>query len=372
MAAHKPPSPGRGGRTSPARRVIGAEAKSRLTGDVSAGARVKPSRDWAGRRPAGKLRDGGFHGPDDDRPRNGVPELQLARMLHAMAEVCRERGSAPAPVSEVCGRSRISRRTFYEMFSDKEDCFLAALEEATSRAAAQVVPAYSHEREWLGAVRAGLRALLCFLDEDTVFGHLLIVQSLAAGPAALQFRAKALKVAIAAVDRGRKEGRPSQAVTGTTAEGTVNAVLGILHERMQAGASAPLSCLSGELMCLVALPYFGPAAARRELERPLPKPANQRRPAAREDALANLKVRLTYRTIRVLQAIESSPGASNREVSTIADILDQGQASKLLARLARAGAIRNLGSGSSAGERNSWHLTDLGAAVAREVGGAVP
>jgi len=289
-----------------------------------------------------------------------------------MAQANREQGSAPATVAEVCGRSRVSRRTFYEMFADKEDCFLAALREATGRAAERVVPAYQREDRWIDAIRSGLRELLAYLDEDPVFAHLLIVQALAAGPAALRYRAETLEPVIAALDRGRRLGPPRQGVTALTAAGVANAVLGILHDRLQAAGGRPLAALLGELMSIVALPYLGPAGARRELERPLPGMAGRGPTAAPGIALPALNLRLTYRTIRVLQAIETAPGASNREVSTIAGIPDQGQASKLLARLARAGVIRNMGAGSAAGEPNSWHLTEVGTALASEVSGAVP
>jgi hypothetical protein len=54
------------------------------------------------------------------------------------------------------------------------------------------------------------------------------------------------------------------------------------------------------------------------------------------------------------------PGASNAEVSARVGIVDQGQISKLLARLARLGLIENQGAGQRYGAANAWHLTDSG------------
>ncbi len=42
-----------------------------------------------------------------------------------MMEVAGERGAGNATVAHVVARSGVSRRTFYEMFADREDCLVA-------------------------------------------------------------------------------------------------------------------------------------------------------------------------------------------------------------------------------------------------------
>ena len=71
-------------------------------------------------------------------------------------------------------------------------------------------------------------------------------------------------------------------------------------------------------------------------------------------------MRLTYRTVRVLMAVAEHPGASNRAIGMTAGIPDQGQASKLLARLRRLGLIQNKGGDPARGEPNAWTLTTTG------------
>jgi DNA-binding IclR family transcriptional regulator len=78
---------------------------------------------------------------------------------------------------------------------------------------------------------------------------------------------------------------------------------------------------------------------------------------------------MTYRTVRVLEAIAAQPGASNRGVAHSAGIADQGQVSKLLARLQRHGLLANRGVGHVKGEPNAWTLTERGARVAYSLGG---
>ena len=78
-------------------------------------------------------------------------------------------------------------------------------------------------------------------------------------------------------------------------------------------------------------------------------------------------MRLTYRTVRVLMAVAAHPCASNRQVADAAGVSDQGQMSKLLARLQHLGLIENAGTGSARGEPNAWTLTTTGHHVERIV-----
>jgi DNA-binding MarR family transcriptional regulator len=79
-------------------------------------------------------------------------------------------------------------------------------------------------------------------------------------------------------------------------------------------------------------------------------------------------MRLTYRTIRVLAAIAAQADLSNSEVAERAGITDQGQVSKLLARLSRLGLIENTGAGQARGTANAWRLTREGRKLQRKIG----
>jgi AcrR family transcriptional regulator len=75
-----------------------------------------------------------------------VAGIQRARLLDAMSALAVERGLNRVSVAHVLARARVSRRTFYEMFADREACFLAVYEDAVERAAARVVPARGRGR----------------------------------------------------------------------------------------------------------------------------------------------------------------------------------------------------------------------------------
>jgi len=289
--------------------------------------------------------------------REQVSDIQRARMLAAMVEVAAERGAGNATVSHVVARSGVSRRTFYEQFADREECFLAAFDEAIQRIADRVVPAFEQPGRWRERIRAALVELLSFLDYDPGTGRLVVVETLGAGPRALERRGNVLAQIIAAVDGGRTEAKKGSAPPPLAAEGVVGGVFSLIHSRVLESDRQPLLELTGPLMGMIVLPYLGAAAAQRELSRPAP--AGEAR-AGSGNPLKNLEMRLTYRTVRVLMAIGSHPGVSNRRIGDEAGITDQGQISKLLARLDHLGLIENSGFGQAKGESNSWHLTPRG------------
>jgi AcrR family transcriptional regulator len=306
----------------------------------------------------------------DGRGREQVSDIQRARMLAAIVDVVAERGAANVTVARVVARSGVSRRTFYEIFRDREDCFLAAFDDWIARIASEVIPAYEQPAIWREKIRAALCALLQLLDYEPGMGRLVIVETLGAGPKALERRQRVLAQVITAVDEGRLEAKGGDGPPPLTAEGIVGGVLAVLHGRLVEKNPGRLTELTGPLMGMIVLPYMGPAAARKELDRPVPKAPARPRPV-NSDPLRELEMRLTYRTVRVLMAVGTLGGRgsypSNRAVGDGAGITDQGQISKLLKRLRRLGLIENKGAGAARGEPNAWTLTERG----REVHGAI-
>jgi DNA-binding MarR family transcriptional regulator len=144
-------------------------------------------------------------------------------------------------------------------------------------------------------------------------------------------------------------------------------VLAVLHARIAQRTGESLMGLAGPLTGMLVLPYEGAAAARRELRRPAPPSAARSHETERTDPIRAAGIRLTYRTARVLSVIAEHPGASNREVGSLAGINDQGQISRLLGRLERVGMIANQSRTLHRGERNSWALTPAGERAANSM-----
>jgi hypothetical protein len=120
-------------------------------------------------------------------------------------------------------------------------------------------------------------------------------------------------------------------------------------------------------MSMIVLPYLGQAAAQKELDRPIRPPVRKR--PSRRDPLEGLDMRLTYRTVCVLMAIATYPGASNRRIAQAAGIADQGQISRLLTRLQNLGLSENANPAQPKGAPNAWQLTTKGQEVERAIRG---
>jgi AcrR family transcriptional regulator/DNA-binding MarR family transcriptional regulator len=313
-----------------------------------------------------------------------VSGVQRARVLASAVRVLAEDGYEGMSVARVTRGARVSRRTFYDLFEGREDCFLAVFEDALGRVSERVRDAYAgvEGKDWCERVRAGLQELLRFFDEEPSLARVLVVDALRAGPRVLVCRAEVLAGVAAAIQEGgvrARRGRGEQ-FSALTGEGVVGGVFAVLHTRLSAEhPTGGLLGLLNQLMAMIALPYQGPATWRRELQRPAVEPVARQRTRSRSgngmsgsslsgsDPLAGLPMRLTYRTLCVLEGIAECPGASNRVVADRAGVTDQGQISKLLARLERLGLIENsTGQGHRpTGEPNVWRLTSRGEEVWR-------
>lgn len=302
----------------------------------------------------------------------GLGEIQRLRLLASMVDVCAESGASSATVARVVARSGVSRRTFYEQFADREDCFLAAFDQTVERIAAVVLPAYRQPLKWSDRMRAALAALLEYLDVNRGAARFAIVETFGAGPKALERRGHVLAHVVAAIDEGRLRSKADSGPPPLTAEGMAGAAFSLVHSRLLDEREGSLIELLNPLMSMIVLPYLGSKAARKELERSMPK-AREDAPRAVSDPLRDLDMRLTYRTMRVLTVVgahsRGGPCPSNRQIADASGIRDQGQISKLLSRLEHLGLVENVAEHRTKGEPNKWRLTERGSEVRGAIAG---
>jgi AcrR family transcriptional regulator len=294
-------------------------------------------------------------------------------LLAAAVGSVEEDGYAGATVARITGRARISRRTFYDLFGNRDECLAAALDDVVGVIRGELAAVGVERVGWRERVRLGLWVILSFLDREPVLARVCVVEALRGGPVLLERREAILASLAGVVDGGRVEGARGGECSALTAEGLVGAAFTIVYARLSRGEREPLTGLLGELMGMIVLPYQGAAVARREQSRPAPTAragvagALGDTVAGVADPLGGVEMRLTYRTVRVLVGVAEHPGASNRQVSEYAGISDQGQVSKLLRRLGSLGLLTNTGPGHLKGEPNAWTLTAKGERVARNI-----
>jgi AcrR family transcriptional regulator len=298
----------------------------------------------------------------------GVLAIQRERILAAAVAAVEQGGYARLTIGRIVARAGVSRKTFYDIFNDRDDCFLAAFEQAVSQARVPLRAAYEREGDWRMGIRSALLELLTLMEERPGLAKLCVVDAFAASQRVLECRIRVIDELAAVVDGGRRLVEGGRVPADMTAEGVVGGVFSVLHTRLVRDERSPLIDLLGPLMSMIVLPYLGTGVADSEVKNAVHKSVRTSAPSrvtSGEDPLAGLKLRLTYRTVRVLVVIGEDPGINNRRVAERSGVLDEGQISKLLSRLARLELIENRGPGRLSGASNEWHLTVRGAALER-------
>ncbi len=245
--------------------------------------------------------------------------LQRGRMVSAAVEVIDEVGYARMTVARVIGRARVSRNAFYDVFADCQDCFLAAFEQAVSRARLLATEAYEREVGWREGMRAALASLLSFVDEEPALARLCVVEALGAGERVLERRSRLLAEVADVVDRGRLAAGARRSAPEITAEAAVGAIVSILHTHLLEGRKEPATELLGPLMSVIvlALPRSGARApgieqAARSKGQAHSRAVQGQRPARRSEHSPDLSHRAGSHDSRRAPQSEQSRGRRRR------------------------------------------------------------
>jgi AcrR family transcriptional regulator len=196
-----------------------------------------------------------------------VSGAQRARTVEAMVEAVAARGYADTRVVDVIERAGISRKTFYELFDDKEQCFLAAYDQVFARLFQLTQEAFEGVagRPWAERIRAGVTVLMSELAANPEAARFAVIEVLAAGPRALARRDAALRQFSGFIDAGRAES--SLELPGLTATAIVGGIYELLYSEILHGAAAQLPARVPEIVYWVTQPFLGPERAAEEAER---------------------------------------------------------------------------------------------------------
>jgi AcrR family transcriptional regulator len=126
----------------------------------------------------------GLHGLDP----GVVAESQRTRLLEAVGRAVAEKGYAAATIDDIVRGAGVSKKTFYDHFSDKLDCFLAAYEAASDELLRRLREAQSSPGGWLERTRAGIVAYLRWLAAEPALARVFLIEVAAAGPVAAERR----------------------------------------------------------------------------------------------------------------------------------------------------------------------------------------
>lgn len=196
-------------------------------------------------------------------PPDLIRAIQRERLIVAMLNAAAALGYLETNVQDVIDRAGVSRPTFYEHFSNKEDCFLAAFDTSASRLRKTIEAAVRKGgSSWRDRVRYGLEALLGFASREPDTARTLIVEARAASAAAVRRRVELLDEFARCLDEQAQDLLPAPpSPTRLTASGIVGGIESLLYSRLCKQEYDQLESLLPSMMYFVVLPYEGHEAA---------------------------------------------------------------------------------------------------------------
>lgn len=215
----------------------------------------------------GSLDQGGGYPPELARlppgrhglPREFVAHNQRERLIAGLAEAIAENGYSGTTIAHITSHAAVSRRTFYEHFAGKDECFVVAYETVMAELRERVGQAFDEESDWPPAVRAGIAAMLDFLAAEPHLARLCMVEALVAGPVVVERYDSAIQSFVPYFQRGREGRSPAMLarLSPTTEEALVGGMMSLISRRIIAGKTAELRSLLPDLVEFTLTPYLG-------------------------------------------------------------------------------------------------------------------
>ncbi len=240
------------------RRDVAKKSSSRKAGDSGVPADEYPPE--LARLPPGR------HG----LPREFVVHNQRERLIAGLAEAIAENGYSGTTIAHITRHAAVSRRTFYEHFSSKDECFVAAYDTVMEELRGRVSAAFEAADDWPHAVKAGIGAMLEFLAAEPHLARLCMVEALVAGPVVVERYDAAIQSFVPYFQSGR-DGRPPEVLarlSPTTEEALVGGMVSLISRRIIAGKAEELNDLLPDLVEFTLTPYLGSAEAAKLAHEP--------------------------------------------------------------------------------------------------------
>ncbi len=184
--------------------------------------------------------------------RSGDPRL---RLMEGMAAAVNDKGYGATTIADIVRHSRVSKRTFYEHFADREACFLACYEYGGELALRAVAEAAGRGGPWPERVRAATHAYLTALQARPALTRTLLVEVHGAGPRALALRRAVLqrfaRLLCDLVETGRRDHPEVRELTPATSTALVGGINELVLATVERGGADRLDQLEETVAGLV-------------------------------------------------------------------------------------------------------------------------
>ena len=230
-----------------------------------------------------EARDPGKQGEDSDRResrrddtlatrlpagRHGLPhefvvQNQRERIITALADLAAEKGYKDTTITDICKTAGVSRRTFYEHFSGKKDCFLAAYEMISTHILESMHATADVFDEWPLKVRAAIATMLRFLSAEPELARVYAFEPIAAGGDIAARHREAMQGLIDILKAGRPSDDTERVLPEVTEETLVGGIVSLIVREIVADRTERLEELLPDLVELALTPYVGAEEAAR-------------------------------------------------------------------------------------------------------------
>jgi AcrR family transcriptional regulator len=196
-------------------------------------------------------------------PSDLVTQNQRERMLLAMAELVAERGYQKTTIELIAKTSRVALVTFYEQFSSKEECFLAAFDESVAAAKEVFTELLDPGEPWQEQISSGLEIFLEMVVKEQARAKLCIVEAQAAGTASLARYQSMLESVAPKLREGREFNPRSSRLPDGLEVAIAGGIVWLVHQRLIADDVDDLMTLLPEVLQVTLTPYIGELEAGR-------------------------------------------------------------------------------------------------------------
>jgi AcrR family transcriptional regulator len=177
-----------------------------------------------------------------------------------MIDAIAEHGYAKTTVAHVSAHAGVSRKTFYQHFSNKEDCFLTTYDQISARAILGVERAYEEADGWPGRVEAAIRALFEAAIENPGAVRLVLIEINALGPAGIQRRERSIVHYERFLHNALELAPGKRALSDTVAKAVIGGLNRVLYRRVIRGERAELLAVIPDLVAWFTSYYPTPGA----------------------------------------------------------------------------------------------------------------
>jgi AcrR family transcriptional regulator len=182
-------------------------------------------------------------------------------ILIGITECCAARGFETTTIDDVCAAAGVSRESFDQLFSDKDECLGAAMDAFVEEAWRALDHVAAPSKPWSAVLRDGTSALLRLLSERPALAHMALIEAPVGGGRAAALYESAKAALLDFLERGRAMAEPS--VPSSAARGALAGAEALVVREVLAGKGERLGEELPSIVYMLAVPFLGVGEAGR-------------------------------------------------------------------------------------------------------------